>query len=42
MNARDRRILHLALAPSGLTSASTGERFSRAVVLYPEATPPRP
>jgi|GEM_PF-310170 len=41
MNSRERRQVHLALASSGLTSASTGERFSRSVVLYPEGmTPP--
>jgi spoIIIJ-associated protein len=42
MNSRERRLLHLALAPSGLTSASTGERHSRSVVLYPEGIAPTP
>lgn len=41
MMSRERRLLHLALASSGLHSASIGERFHRSVVLYPEGvTPP--
>jgi spoIIIJ-associated protein len=41
MMSRERRLIHLALASSGLKSASTGERFHRSVVLYPEGvTPP--
>ncbi len=40
MNSRERRLLHLALAPSGLISASKGEHASRYVVLYPEGTEP--
>lgn len=41
MMSRERRLLHLALASSGLKSASTGEPSRRSVVLYPEGvTPP--
>jgi len=40
MMSRERRLLHLALASSGLKSASTGERFLRSVVLYPEGIQP--
>jgi spoIIIJ-associated protein len=36
MTSRERRMLHLALAESGLPSASTGEGPRRFVVLYPE------
>jgi spoIIIJ-associated protein len=36
MSSRERRLLHLAIAPSGLRSASTGEGPRRSVVLYPE------
>jgi spoIIIJ-associated protein len=40
MMSRERRLLHLALASSGLKSASTGERLLRSVVLYPEGVQP--
>jgi spoIIIJ-associated protein len=40
MMSRERRLLHLVLAPSGLKSASTGEHFRRSVVLYPEGVIP--
>jgi len=41
MSSRERRLLHLALAPSGLPTASSGEGPRRFVVLYPEGeTPP--
>jgi len=40
MMSRERRLLHLVLASSGLKSASTGERFHRSVVLYPEGALP--
>jgi len=40
MLSRERRLLHLALASSGLKSASTGERLLRSVVLYPEGVQP--
>lgn len=40
MMSRERRLLHLALASSGLRTASTGERFLRCVVLYPEGVEP--
>jgi spoIIIJ-associated protein len=36
MTSRERRLLHLALAVSGLVSASSGEGPRRCVVLYPE------
>ena len=36
MSSRERRLLHLAIAPSGLRSASTGDGPRRSVVLYPE------
>jgi spoIIIJ-associated protein len=36
MSSRERRLLHLALAPAGLRSASTGEGPRRSVVLYPD------
>jgi len=36
MSSRERRLLHLAIAPSGLRSASTGEGPRRSVVLYPD------
>jgi spoIIIJ-associated protein len=42
MPSRERRILHLALASSGLKSASSGERLLRSVVLYPEGVNPPP
>ena len=35
MNSRERRLLHLALAPSGLVSASEGEEPHRHLVLHP-------
>ena len=35
MNARERRMLHLLLAESGLPTASSGEGAGRYVVLYP-------
>ena len=38
MSSHERRMLHLALAPSGLTSASEGEGAMRRLVLHP---PPR-
>jgi spoIIIJ-associated protein len=40
MSPRERRILHLALASSGLKSASSGELSGRSVVLYPEGVLP--
>ena len=41
MMSRERRMLHLALASSGLKSASTGEHSRRSVILYPRGvTPP--
>ena len=43
MSSRERRLLHLALAPSGLPTASSGEGARRFVVLYPEGeAPPLP
>lgn len=50
MNSRERRLLHLALVPSGLATASSGLGPRRFVVLYPEGQtsepestqPPRP
>lgn len=36
MSSRERRILHLELASSGLETASSGEGSRRFVVLYPE------
>ena len=35
MNSRERRLLHLALAPSGLRTASEGEGPARQLVVYP-------
>jgi len=35
MSSRERRLLHLAISPSGLRSASMGEGPRRAVVIYP-------
>ena len=35
MNSRERRLLHLALAPSGLKTASEGEGPARRLVVYP-------
>lgn len=40
MSSRKRRILHLALAKSGLPTASSGEGPGRFVVLYPEGLEP--
>ena len=40
MTSRERRILHLALAKSGLPTASSGEGPRRFVVLYPEGPAP--
>jgi spoIIIJ-associated protein len=36
MNSRERRMVHMLLAESGLRTASTGEGPARSVVLYPE------
>ena len=35
MTSHERRLLHLALLPSGLPTASSGENPRRFVVLYP-------
>ncbi|HWZ52760.1 MAG TPA: R3H domain-containing nucleic acid-binding protein [Granulicella sp.] len=40
MSSRERRLLHLAISPSGLRSASTGEGPRRSVVIYPPTHPP--
>jgi spoIIIJ-associated protein len=40
MTSRERRILHMALAKSGLPTASSGEGPGRFVVLYPEGLEP--
>ena len=42
MTSRERRILHLTLAKSGLPTASSGEGPGRFVVLYPEGFAPDP
>lgn len=42
MSSRERRLLHLALASSGLQTASSGEGSRRFVVLYPEGEKPAP
>jgi spoIIIJ-associated protein len=42
MTSRERRILHLSLAKSGLPTASSGEGPGRFVVLYPEGLEPTP
>jgi spoIIIJ-associated protein len=42
MSSRERRILHLALAKSGLPTASSGIGPGRFVVLYPEGLEPGP
>jgi spoIIIJ-associated protein len=42
MSSRERRILHLALAKSGLPTASSGTGPGRFVVLYPEGLEPAP
>jgi spoIIIJ-associated protein len=36
MNSRERRMVHMLLADSGLQTSSTGLGPSRSVVLYPE------
>lgn len=41
MSSRERRILHLELANSGLQTASSGEGSRRFVVLYPENAKPQ-
>lgn len=40
MSSHERRILHMALAKSGLPTASSGESPRRFVVLYPEGEEP--
>ncbi|MEO6982835.1 MAG: R3H domain-containing nucleic acid-binding protein [Edaphobacter sp.] len=40
MTSRERRLIHLALAPSGLPTASSGDGPRRFVVLYPEGHQP--
>ncbi len=40
MSSRERRLLHLALASSGLATASSGEGSKRFVILYPEGEKP--
>jgi spoIIIJ-associated protein len=40
MTSRERRILHLSLAKSGLPTASSGDGPGRFVVLYPEGLQP--
>jgi spoIIIJ-associated protein len=42
MSSRERRILHLSLAKSGLPTASSGIGPGRFVVLYPEGHQPEP
>ena len=42
MTSRERRMLHLALQPSGLQTSSSGENPRRFVVLYPEPTQSMP
>jgi spoIIIJ-associated protein len=42
MTSRERRLLHLALATSGLSTASSGEGPRRFVVLYPQGYEPEP
>jgi spoIIIJ-associated protein len=42
MTSRERRMIHLALAKSGLPTASSGEGPGRFVVLYPEGPAPAP
>ena len=42
MTSRERRILHLSLAKSGLPTASSGTGPGRFVVLYPEGLEPGP
>jgi spoIIIJ-associated protein len=40
MSSRERRLLHLAMAPSGLPTSSKGENPRRYVILYPEGYNP--
>jgi spoIIIJ-associated protein len=40
MNSRERRMLHMLLAESGLPTASSGEGPGRYVVLYPQGADP--
>jgi spoIIIJ-associated protein len=40
MSSRERRMLHLSLAKSGLPTASSGEGPGRFVVVYPEGSQP--
>ena len=40
MSSQERRLLHLAIAPSGLATASKGENPRRYVILYPEGYVP--
>jgi spoIIIJ-associated protein len=42
MSSRERRILHMALAKSGLPTASSGIGPGRFVVVYPEGLEPVP
>jgi spoIIIJ-associated protein len=42
MTSRERRMLHVALAKSGLPTASSGEGPGRFVVVYPEGFGPAP
>jgi len=42
MTSRERRMLHVALAKSGLPTASSGEGPGRFVVVYPESFRPAP
>ena len=41
MNSRERRLLHLALTPTGLPTRSEGEGPQRHLVLHPPAKPDR-
>lgn len=41
MTSRERRLLHLILKRSGLTTASSGDGPRRFVILYPEGQPPK-
>ena len=40
MSSRERRLLHLAIVPSGLPTSSKGENPRRYVILYPEGYNP--
>jgi spoIIIJ-associated protein len=42
MTSRERRMLHVALAKSGLPTASSGDGPRRFVVVYPEGFGPAP